>query len=605
MSVRADPVPARLAGGIGRRRRDAFAAGLAPLGRRSAFSWPVAAIYLVLTSVKQLLSDAPAIGGGIDRWILGVAISAVLFLATFAVARRTIGRVAEPEPAVVIAAYLALSVARAVTVAIVGIAVGVTDDLLVDYRLASLVGNLGTLSVIGFTVGRAAMHREIIGELERHRRRVLETERRLGTRLEQARAELAVAVRASLEPAMRELDAALAHAAAGSEPSAALARLEAFIERQVRPVSHRLAAEGPELDAPDAPHGADVVPRVPLPARYRVADGIRPGLTTTVGALVLFATAVRDLAHAAVVAYAAVSLGVVWTCLTLLRGALGARTLPTPAAVAITVAGHGLAAGIALEAVLLAGLGRPAAIVLPGIIGIGILGGIVAFGEIVEARRAAAEGERALMVASLEDAVARLGRRNRVVRLQLARVLHGGVQGGLYAASMRLRSRPAPTAAVVAEVRDAVAAALDQLDAGDPGAGRTRAYLDAVALTWEGLRSITARIDAGADTVLAADVVADEAVAEVVREAVNNALRHGGAQQVAVELAPIALGANATRSGPDGGRGIEIRVIDDGSGWAPDAGTGQGSALFDELCRSWSHASDADGTVFRGVVPLG
>ena len=85
---------------------------------------------------------------------------------------------------------------------------------------------------------------------------------------------------------------------------------------------------------------------------------------------------------------------------------------------------------------------------------------------------------------------------------------------------------------------------------------------------------------------------------EVLREAVNNAIRHGRASTVEIRLALTAPGAD------DVAPAVTIAVRDDGRGGGVVGPGGLGSRLYDELCRDWSLERDVSGTTFRGSIGL-
>ena len=81
---------------VGRRSRDdGIAAILSPLGHQGAYSWPVAAASLAVSTAKQLLSDAPAIGGPFGGWVVASALSALAFLVVFTGVGRLLRRTPE------------------------------------------------------------------------------------------------------------------------------------------------------------------------------------------------------------------------------------------------------------------------------------------------------------------------------------------------------------------------------------------------------------------------------------------------------------------------------------------------------------------------------
>ena len=101
------------------------------------------------------------------------------------------------------------------------------------------------------------------------------------------------------------------------------------------------------------------------------------------------------------------------------------------------------------------------------------------------------------------------------------------------------------------------------------------------------------RIDCSPD--LLARIDADPALrttlVDVVAEAVTNAVRHGGAEAVAVRLAEAGDGR------------LALEVADDGR--AAERGTpGMGSQLLDEVSPDWSLELGADGARLRVELVL-
>jgi two-component sensor histidine kinase len=83
------------------------------------------------------------------------------------------------------------------------------------------------------------------------------------------------------------------------------------------------------------------------------------------------------------------------------------------------------------------------------------------------------------------------------------------------------------------------------------------------------------------------------AVAEIIREACQNALRHGHA--TAIEVSIQAIAPNQT---------IAIGVENTGTPIAPEARRGLGSQLFDDLTLQWTRSATPTGTDFRAVLPV-
>jgi signal transduction histidine kinase len=87
--------------------------------------------------------------------------------------------------------------------------------------------------------------------------------------------------------------------------------------------------------------------------------------------------------------------------------------------------------------------------------------------------------------------------------------------------------------------------------------------------------------------------LASEALIEISREFITNAIKHGKASNVALS----AFRMDAFR--------IAIQVIDDGQGLPPGAKPGFGSKLLSELSLSWKQTRDGDRTISYAEIVLG
>ncbi|MGH8454628.1 MAG: sensor histidine kinase, partial [Nevskiales bacterium] len=90
----------------------------------------------------------------------------------------------------------------------------------------------------------------------------------------------------------------------------------------------------------------------------------------------------------------------------------------------------------------------------------------------------------------------------------------------------------------------------------------------------------------------------EEHLFRIVQEAVNNAIRHGGAREVRIELTGI-------------GTQLQVRINDDGSGFRLEAGNDRGLGLTAmaervRLCHGHFHIESrvGEGTTLRIEIPL-
>lgn len=167
-----------------------------------------------------------------------------------------------------------------------------------------------------------------------------------------------------------------------------------------------------------------------------------------------------------------------------------------------------------------------------------------------------------------------------------AQVLHGSVQTRLVACAVAIE-RASQTSDV-----DAFRAAMHEAHAAlvppTLGFDDTRALgeqLERTVSLWSGLCSVRVTID---PALIDECGVLARNIGRVVEEAVNNAVSHGDATAVDVDV----RGA---------GKSLLIEVTDNGSGFS-DSTPGLGSALLDSLCGRWELTNAPHGTVLSATL---
>lgn len=573
---------------------------LAPLASPSALSWTVILVFCPVLFLVQVPGNAIARGGPFGEWVLAFLIGFALLAAGILAARWATTRHGAPRVGAVLWIYAAATVVQAIVFGLSATALGATSDPQISFRLMAPLVNGTLLLVVGVAVASHAAHRRVIAELEHKRARLLAMGPSLETELDRLQGELAAAVHESLDPALASLDAALAHAAGGGRTDATLDALDAIVEEHVRPISRDLLASNPRPDVDGLAVVARVPTKVPLPRTFVLARGVRPAVAALALAIGLVPTTVRDLDPVQGLVFLLTAPLVCWVVLVIARYAMGVRAVRTPIGIAVVVLVHVLAMGAAIVVVRTADIAMPTAIAGSALVFLGALGAFVVGAILVGERRADSEAALVEATERLERAVAITLRRQRLVRRRLAFVLHGSLQGALYSAALRVGEGAQLDQALVEQIRSDVLAAMALLDAPRSvgGACRVRVALDDLATVWRGRRSVITRVAPDVDAALRHDADADEAVAEVVREAVNNAFRHGAATTVEVAVEPRAHVAGSPPCA------ITICVRDDGTGEASEGTPGTGSALLDDLCTTWARSGGRDGSILRAEVAL-
>jgi signal transduction histidine kinase len=236
-----------------------------------------------------------------------------------------------------------------------------------------------------------------------------------------------------------------------------------------------------------------------------------------------------------------------------------------------------------------------------------ILTPIAALGAAVVAaedrRRTLGERELQAAVTQAEWSTHRVQQEAWAANRLLARELHGGVQSELTAAALRLEAwsrNPDPQTldAVLDQVRHAVDRVNDLMSRGvEPPPVDVRRALDSICDVWISLARIDIDLRPEVALTLEQDQAAAVTVIEVVRECLGNAIRHGRASQVSIEVAFLAEGVAA-------GDAVALTITDNGVGSSAAAVPGLGSQLLDQICLRWTRTSTRPGTRVEAVVTL-
>jgi signal transduction histidine kinase len=179
-------------------------------------------------------------------------------------------------------------------------------------------------------------------------------------------------------------------------------------------------------------------------------------------------------------------------------------------------------------------------------------------------------------------------------RRRTASVLHGPVQAALFASAMKLSQEQQPTPAIVAEVEQDISAALEKLNNPSNLEGEDISdLLNQIVEIWSDAAEITIEIPADLEGAITNQPLASEALIEISREFITNAIKHGKASKVSLTVSRL-----------DDLR-IAISVIDDGQGLPPGAKPGFGSKLLSDLSLVWRQARLGDSTLSYAEIVLG
>ena len=180
----------------------------------------------------------------------------------------------------------------------------------------------------------------------------------------------------------------------------------------------------------------------------------------------------------------------------------------------------------------------------------------------------------------LMELVARMRRQLWLCHRAVALTVHGQLQSMLVATAMRLRLTADDTSNAVDLRRlDDVLTSIST-----PGLNSVTLLdtLDELREIWSGVIVIEYEISPEALARMYEDAGLATCASEVCREAVTNAIRHGGATTIQIEVGAVTAG-------------LALTVVDDGQGVAVDYRAGLGLTMMDQTCLSWALVNGALG----------
>lgn len=198
-------------------------------------------------------------------------------------------------------------------------------------------------------------------------------------------------------------------------------------------------------------------------------------------------------------------------------------------------------------------------------------------------------------IAELKREVVALNSSYRQLQREISRVLHGPVQQAIHATLVRLKTQPdIPFDENLAtDLHARISKALDSLNsANDPRETLLQALQDLQAL-WCGNVDIQFNIDAQAEQAVNSNPATSLSVSELIQEATSNAIRHGEASEVKIDV-------HVTKDQ----RNLEFSVSNNGLTISAGAQAGLGSQLFEELTIEWSRTQTHGRLVVWARLPI-
>jgi signal transduction histidine kinase len=249
--------------------------------------------------------------------------------------------------------------------------------------------------------------------------------------------------------------------------------------------------------------------------------------------------------------------------------------------------------GVTGNTIALIGTERPYAYVLAGLTTFPVYTWVLAVAGALWVDVATKEQALTEVSAQLRWAIARINLLAWYNRGIVSRLLHGPIQNSLHATAIRLKNADPEVVVdyVIRDLRQRIAETSPTTLVGKLDDADLNASLAEATRLWRGIAEVKITVSPAALSALELDLPAAEIVLDLCNEACSNAVRHGKAKNVAIEVAVS-------------GSLLELTVFDDGAGAAATTGKGLGTRFLDSCSVSWQISQREGKNLLQVQLPV-
>ncbi len=539
-----------------------------------------------------LASSPTRIRGSFIEWVVVASVGYIATLVVLLAFRATLlpetaGR--EPKRLLTSIAYFLAGAARGASIFISGSWLGIMPDAELWYRL--LGGPLfvyGAISMLAIFNSSRLRHENTLAELEAEKAELDELRGGIRERIRLQRADLLKRVQTVLAPAVEQVNSELQNS-----PSSISMKLRDVVDTVVRPLSHDIG-KGSKVDTEVetiSRRASVVYSKSKFPSRLSAGAMIVPELAIFATASIAIVSNWISFPQAPQLA-SFISLIVIYATYKVIQKLLDRVWVPFLVALLVSL-GAAVATGFTTRIALqVAGFKFHDAVFYQFILSQVLITLVVFYMQFLRTQRRDAESEMTQVVSDLAILNSQLRQEVWLNRRRIASILHGSVQAALYASAIRLAKIDSPSQDEIDSVQSDIEAAIGKLESAD-GAETFAEVLNQIREVWEGavevqLPQITPDIAAQIE----GNPVASACAAEVVREAVSNAVKHGKAEHIVISVemtGPHLLG---------------ITVSNDGQPLPAAIEAGYGSSILDEVAFTWQLENRGGFTVLGAAIAI-
>ena len=569
-----------------------FSRPIAALGRPNSLNWRTHLLFAIPALASALTFDYPRLGGSFAAWVVLTLFSILIPVATIEFLSQLLGKSSwtKSRPITVVAILVIAGLARGATFLVFGGVLGLVPETELSFRLVGApIFVLAIYATFDTLVQAYLEHNRVAGALKDERNALKESQQGFAAELNRLQQEQITRVREAMAPAIWELKKLLNDASLSQDASSAITALRTINDDLVRPLSHSIAKLEPEPQTGYVSSRSRFGQFV-LPARMRVGQAAQMGIFVPFTAVMSYSSLSALLSPGYSLLVALVATTLYSGQLAIWRKFLGHKYLSTQTVLGLTIL-IGLQIGLSTSLIVFfTPLGLPLTLIwqsmlffLQSFIGLFLIGVVQAQRDLALEESRAINDELRLLNAQLRQQVW-------LDQQVLAKDLHGLVQGALTSSALRLSQTDKPTSQDLERVRQDVDKAMEKVGNSDYLEGQSfEDLMEQLCELWEGSCQVDYRVSSSASEEFEASSALAYCTLEVVREALNNAIKHGKAKSVFIEI---------NRSD----QAIALRVENDGL-VPSESKAGFGSQIFEELTLSHKLIT-TDKTVFSALVPI-
>ena len=550
------------------------------LGLRSSLSFRLTLLFLFPGALSPIFIDRADFGGSYLLWIGLILLAHSGFTVAILIAARFIhgNRKNESHP---IATLIAFVWAQSIRGSILGFStvfLGFTDDPKLAFRILSGGIFISTvLSVIAISIAIFDQHSNLVKNLESKTSELSQLRISMDTRLQEAAKNLRQYAQQVVTPRIDQIDQLLVALKSGGNKDNAVHEMQEYVETELRPFSHQIAHDK-SLQVLDL-HVETSKKKFELPKAINLSHSMRPYITTVLFFITYAAAAQRTMTFVEALPFNIITTALLIAYFVTFKKLFGDKEIPLAIGLIIGASVFAAVGPLILFAESYLPIEIPQHISVATVF-VGLIYGLANLGyTILTSQRTQLISDLTSTIKNLESTISLLSQREWLARRQVGYVMHGSLQSALNAAVLQLGSAKDPSPELIESVRRDISRGLARVgyDSGQSYSFE-QAQLE-ISRIWDGTIETKWQVSPIALEALQKNPATSECLAEVLREAVSNASKHGKANNVEIAV-------NIEDSG------LMLEVKDNGSATNTGKTQGLGTELLDDVCSSWSLNSD-------------